>query len=412
MLGSEAEDSAASADSATAIAGHRAVATLAATTFLTMLPVTLLVPALKELIGDRFGASNFWTHFFQSCNLLGAAAMMPLVASICQRRGSRAATVAAALVADAALLAGMGFAGSLQTVLAIRFLEGVTHILALTTLMAMAADRADPRHRGRTMGLIGACMMLGTAAGTRIGGRVPAEATFFVASGLSLAAAAVGLLTLRDVERRGERKSATDAMALIVRQPRLLVAYGYTLIDRFCVGVIITSFVLFLGNVHALDQNQRSRLLVMFLLPFALLVYPAGRLVDRVGTVIPLTLGSSAFGVLMGLYGFVPTEWMPVLMVASGVLSSIMFAPTLSLCADLAPADERGAAYAGFNAAGSLGFLLGPLIGGAVVHLASPICGATVAYQVTFVLAGGTQVIISAMTLFMLLRLRREGAVR
>ena len=44
--------------------------------------------------------------------------------------------------------------------------------------------------------------------------------------------------------------------------------------------MIITSFGLFLGAAHNTSPEGISQLLVMFLLPFAVCVYPAGRVVD------------------------------------------------------------------------------------------------------------------------------------
>ncbi|NUQ45210.1 MAG: hypothetical protein HUU22_04155, partial [Phycisphaerae bacterium] len=115
---------------------RRTAILLGAATLLTMVPVTLLVPVLKPLVADRYGASAFWTHFFQSCNLLGAAAATPVIAMICDRAGSRMRTVSLALLGDALLLALMGFAPTLATLLAARFFEGITHMLALSALLA------------------------------------------------------------------------------------------------------------------------------------------------------------------------------------------------------------------------------------------------------------------------------------
>jgi len=69
--------------------------------------------------------------------------------------------------------------------------------------------------------------------------------------------------------------------------------------------------LLFLADVHGLAPEARSRLLVLFLLPFAVLVYPAGWLVDRIGRVRPIALGSAGFGVVFAAYGLLPLAWMP-----------------------------------------------------------------------------------------------------
>jgi len=403
----ESEGAAAPADAAS----RGFVLRAGATVFFVMLPVTLLVPALKELVAARYGASPFWTHFFLSCNLLGAALMAPFIGALCDRPGSRVRTVAAALVADAALLAGMGGAGSLALLLFLRFFEGAAHMLALSALMALAADRSEPRTRGRIMGAVGACMMFGTAAGTRIGGLISPAWIFGAAAGLAVLAACFSLLFLTDSGRRGPRHGLRGAATVVARRPELLAAYAYTAMERFCVGVIIASFVLFLADVHGLSPDARSRLLVTFLFPFALLVYPAGRCVDRLGTTLPLTLGASCFGLTMAFYGYAPAGWLPALMLLSGLLSSLMFAPTLSLCADLAPPDQRGAVFAGFNAAGSLGFMAGPITGGLICEWFGA-HDAAAGYRAAFAVAGLSLLLLSLAVLPWLRRMHQRGMIR
>ena len=102
---------------------------------------------------------------------------------------------------------------------------------------------------------------------------------------------------------------------------------------------------------------------------------------------------------------------MPLVMVASGLSASLMFAPTLSLCAQLAPRQQRGAAYAGFNAAGSLGMICGPLGAGLICHLLEPSMGAAGAYRAAFTAAGASQVVCAAITLPFLLAMRKTRKV-
>lgn len=377
-----------------------------------MLPVTLIVPGLKETVADRYGASVFWTHTFMSVNLLGAVLAAPLIAFACDRVRSRVALAAAALAIQAGLFLLMAATPHLPVLLFLRGIEGIMHATALASLMALAADGSAPDRRGRTMGLIGTCIMLGTAAGTRLGGLVSdgwPQHVFPAAAATSLLAALFAGACLRSPPRDPAGRQTLAALAtLLRRRPDLLVACAYAFADRFCVGVIISSFVLFLADAHGLSAEARSQLLALFLVPFALLVYPAGRLVDRAGCVLPLTSGSVAFGLIFASYGFVPTEWLSGLMVASGIVSAIMFAPTLSLCAELAPPDQRGAAFAGFNAAGSIGFLSGPLVGGAVVGALTHEWGAPAAYCAAFAVAGSSQLLCVAATLPWLMRMPRE----
>ena len=387
-------------------------AALGVCTFVLMIPVTLIVPVLKELVAERYSAGVFWTHSFMFTNLIGAIAAAPLIALLCDRARSRVRVAALALAADAALFAAMSVAPSLTSLLLLRTLEGALHMLALTAVMATAADHAPAGKRGRTMGLLGACMMFGTAAGTRIGGVVWKHLgegyAFPISASVSLLGGLLILGLLRDAPGRAVASRLKDALALLRTHRRLGIPYAYTFIDRFCVGVIITSFGLFLRAAYGTSPDGISKLLVMFLIPFAVCVYPAGRLVDRVGHTGPLAIGSILFGLLFAGYGVIPLAWLPLTMVVSGLFAALMFAPTLSLCAQLAPAEQRGAAYSGFNAAGSFGMLCGPLAAGLICQLLEPTLGSAAAYRTAFIVAGATQVCCAAITLPFLLGMRKS----
>ncbi|MDO8349329.1 MAG: hypothetical protein Q7T30_03760, partial [Planctomycetota bacterium] len=72
-----------------------------------------------------------------------------------------------------------------------------------------------------------------------------------------------------------------------------------------------------------------------------------------------------------------------------GVTSAVMFVPTLLWLLERAPGVGRTTTMASFHAAGALGFLLGPLCCGAIVHLGGS--GAN-GYRLAFAVAGLTVV--------------------
>lgn len=385
---------------------------LAATLFLTMLPVTMLVPVLKELVADRFNASSFWTHSFMSINMIGAVLAAPLGGALADRLDKRKPILVMALMIDAALLWAMLQVTTLPVLLIIRFVEGAAHIVAISTLMAIAGDWAGRSGRGRMMGLIGSALIFGTACGAPLGGRIgehAPEMVFQLGAAFSLAAAILAALTVRDVRRREQPSRFRAAFALLSKRRELLVPYAYAFIDRFCVGVIVSTFILYLGQCQGMSPAERGGLLALFLFPFALLCYPVGRLTDRFGRAMPMCIGSLLFGVVYALYGVLPAGWLPVAMVCSGVLSAIMFAPNLAMCADLAPAEQQATAYAGFNMAGSLGFICGPLVGGTICALLIDSLGPLSTYRIAFLIAGLTEVLCALLTLPYLLALRKRG---
>ena len=83
---------------------------------------------------------------------------------------------------------------------------------------------------------------------------------------------------------------------------------------------------------------------------------------------------------------------MPVL----GIGSAVMFVPSLLWLLDEAPGVGRTTAIAAFHAAGSLGFLLGPLCCGALIRLGGEHANG---YALAFAIAGASEVLGAALVL-------------
>jgi MFS family permease len=182
--------------------------------------------------------------------------------------------------------------------------------------------------------------------------------------------------------------------------------------DRFVIGVFVTTFTLFLADVHNATASQRGMLMALFLVPFALLCWPAGKLADRIGWYRPLVISNVLFGLVFAMYGRVPMSALPAMMVLSGVLSALMFAPNLMLTGEVARRAGDGI-FGAFQIAGSVGFLIGPALGGVLVSMLRDENGA-VAYNQIFTLVGVLEcglALASAVALGRLLK-RRELAVK
>jgi len=389
------------------------VARLAAAVFLCILPVTLVVPVLKPLVQDRFGLGDLATSLFMSVNMVGATLAAPLAGWASDRLGRRRAVVVWALLADALLLAALPHAPGYGTLLALRTLEGAAHIAALSLLMAMAADRARAVGSGRILGAVGATLTLGVALGAPLGGRLgQADPALPLHAGaaLALGAALLVALALRDVPATPAQGGVRAALALLARDRRLLVPCGFAFVDRFTVGFFVTAFPLFLGNVHGAEPARIGLLLALFLLPFALLCYPMGRLAERGSLAWFMGAGSLAYGLLVALVGCVPAGALPALMLGLGLVSGVMFVPTLMLANALAGPERKALAMGAFNAAGSLGFLVGPLVAGAVTEAVAAVHGQASGYVAAFVVAGASEVLCVLVALPALLRLERGRA--
>lgn len=394
------------------VAMTRALVALA--TILTLVPVTLLVPGLHELVRVAHGGSASDAHLFMTVNMLAGIVAVPIIMRLQRRTGAVRAWLSALLLADAAVFVAMGAATSLPMLMALRALDGALHLPAITLLMVAANRLAGPR-RGASLGLLGTSLMLGVALGSPLGGRlvdVDPSLVYTVGAALLVAAAAVSFLLIVPPATAAAAEERARRYRWNVRMRLAWVPLAYAFMDRFAIGVFVSTFTLFLGDVHGATGAQRGLLMSLFLLPFAALCWPAGRLADRAGWYRPLVLSNLAFGVVFALYGQVSFAALPALMVASGVLSALMFAPNLLLTSEVAHRAGEGI-FGAFQIAGSVGFLLGPAVGGALVSLLRDAAGA-VRYADIFLLIGSIEMLLAGASAIALARLvrRRELSPR
>lgn len=377
-----------------------------------MMPVTLPVPILRELVGDRFAVSELLTSLFMSINMIGAAIAAPLAGALADRLGRRRGLVIGALLVDALCFGAMTLDTAFPVFMGIRLVEGCAHIFALSLLLSISATLGGEHGRGLTMGITGAGMMLGVAIGAPIGGvlgRVDPMRPLLAGAGLLVAAAVLAALTLLDPKTAEHRPGAGEIWRAIRRHRSMIAPLIFAFADRFTVGFYTTTFSLFASGLHGADPPRVGLWISAFMLPFALLSFPFGVLADRVSKTALLVGGSAIYGVLTASLGFWPTEWIGVGMAVIGTSAAVMFVPSMLMTTDLTPPEIRSTALGAFNTAGSLGFILGPMTGGLVSEAVRASHGAAAGYQAAFGVAGVAEILCAAVALPFLLGLRRRG---
>jgi MFS family permease len=173
---------------------------------------------------------------------------------------------------------------------------------------------------------------------------------------------------------------------------RLWMPYLFGFIDRFTVGVFIVGFVLYAAR-HGYDPQRTGFFMGAFMMTFTALSYPAGRLAERVGLWRLLLAGSGLYGLAYSAVAWTTGGPLWLVMVACGIMSALMFGPNLMLVVRGSTPETRGLAMAGFNTAGSLGFLLGPLVAGATLQLLQPSVGQDAAFRILFASTGAVEVL-------------------
>lgn len=354
--------------------------------FLALVPVTLLVPGLDELVVVRHGGSDAAAHGFMTVNMLSGMIVVPLLMRRLKRLGDLRGLLALLFFIDALAFVGMGRASSLTALFVFRIVDGAVHLPAVTLLM-VAANRLAGDRRGASLGALASALMLGIMVGSPLGGWLVQAGdglVYFVGAAVFVAAGLISMLA--PTTKPAEEAPRGGRYRWQWRRPESWVPLGYAFMDRFSIGIFVSTFTLFLAREHQVDPAGRGWLVALFMIPFAALCYPVGRLAERVGWFPLLVGGNVSFGLIYGAYGFTPLTLLPASMVLSGLASAFILAPSLLLVSDLVRRGHGEGLFGIFQIAGSLGFLTGPLVGGILVAFTGT--DGRPAYEAIFAMVG------------------------
>ena len=356
-----------------------------------MLPVTGMVPHLKEI---TFDVSDFYKHLFMSVNMIGAILFAPISGLISDKLGKRKIIIVIAILINGIILYLMSMQWSYALFLGLRFLEGCAHIAALNLLMTLAIDYSKESNSEKIIGFIGASISLGVAMGVPAGGLLKGAGSVFVnGSYLLLFLTLFALFFLKDLKRIEFINPIKEILKSLKRNSNLSIPYVFTFVDRLTVGFIVSTLTLYLATYLNLNPMQIGFVMAIFLIPFAILTFPAGIISKRYNKLKMMMLGSITYGVLLSSLAFFDGFGLYPIMLLCGVASAIMFAPSLILVNQLSGVKNKATAMSGFNSSGSIGFMLGPLLSGALITFLKYSFNTELAYQMTFIIFGLAEII-------------------
>jgi MFS family permease len=378
--------------------------------FISMFSLTLIAPALKEFVIDEFNATEATGSYFVTLEMTAYIIFAMIWGALSDRKGKRKMFIFAGFAGSAVFYFLMTLATSFTMLLALRFTQGAITVMAWSLVMTSVLDIAPKKNYGKVMGIIGTGMGLGMGTGAPIGGRIAdtfgVMAPLYLAGILFIVAAVLTLLFIRETPIVNRPETFFKAFKVLSEQKKLAIPYAYGFVDRLTVGFFVYVFTIFMADKFDASPGQIGMFQAAFLFPFALLQYPFGRLSDKIGRWQPLVFGSLFYGIVMATIGFTPNlgdsgrTVLVFIMLGCGFLGAMMFPPSIALSGDWAPKDKRGAAIGGFNVFGSLGFAVGPILGGYVAFYYG--------YELAFIVGGATEMAVALITLPFLLKYARK----
>ena len=373
------------------------VVLLAVVVFMAMFNLTLVSPVLPEFVKDRFETTDLAIGLFTSAEMIAYIIFAPIWGVLSDRRERRGPFVIMGLGMSAIFFVLMPLIDQFWVLVAIRFVQGAFTVAAWSLAMTMALDWAGEENRGRTMGVLGAGMMMGMAMGAPMGGMLGERWTisgpFYLAFVVFVVAFCIAILLIREPETRRVKVKASVPLK---EEADLWIPSAFGFVERFTAGFFITLFPVFLLEEFDFGSGMRGMYLGIFFLPFAVLQYPFGRMTDRWGPLPFIIAGSIVYGAIMMLVTFLQPLPLAVVMVTLGTMAAGMLPASLVLVGAFSRPETRGRAMGLFNALGSVGFAAGLLLSAVFADIWS--------YSTSFIIGGVSVIAVVVLTLVPLMR--------
>ncbi|MFY1631908.1 MFS transporter [Solwaraspora sp. WMMB335] len=337
-----------------------------------MLGLGLVLPVLP-VYAATFGAGPAQIGALVALFALLRLVTSPFCGRLAVRFGERRVLVAGLLLC-AVSSALTAFAGSYGQLLVFRGLGGVGSVLFSVSALATLLAVAPANQRGRASAVFEAGFLLGGICGPALGGLlalIALSAPFLAYAVLLLAATAASLAVLRPARAAGAA-SDRDVVRLpvLLRDRRYLVACFAALAQGWVLfglrGALVPTVVVAWGH----DVAWVGWAFTISAVVQALLILPAGRVVDRAGRrsamITGTGLAATAITALVFVDGY---AWLVVGLCVYAAGSALLNAAPAALIGDVV-AGRAGSGVAVFSMCTDVGAVVGPVVVGLVAERA------------------------------------------
>lgn len=254
-----------------------------------------------------------------------------------------------------------------------RFLQGVAGAATWLPGMALLADHFPAESRGKAMGTAFAAANLGVLIGPPLSGFLDQHAgpaaPFLLGAVLVALDAAGRAFLLPEVEpERGPRIPFRQLLS----NPTIRVFAGAMALGSCLWALLESTLPLDMDRRLGRSPSQIGLLFAAAALAHTFTSPLMGRLSDRIGRARVLRMGLAMTVVILPLPALVPQPWMVALaMMGLGSTASFIMSPCSPAVADQVErlgSQSFASAFSILNLAYSVGLMVGPLVGGALVQ--------------------------------------------
>ncbi len=255
----------------------------------------------------------------------------------------------------------------------VRVIHGTTGGMVGPATMSITADYSNEAGKGKAMGFYGMSLATATLVGYGLGGVIASRLgykTLFLFGAIMLTIGVMLSFLLPGNRKRGSLATKTSlgeglkkAKGLLGRKG-LTVSYCSIFAQYFAFGGVVTLLPLYVNNL-GMEAFHVGMLLATFAIMFIILTIPSGAVSDKVGRLIPTTVGLGLSIVSLTILPSVATfPLLAVVMALYGIAYGVLFPSISALIADHTIPEERGLATGLFHALLTAGVAIGaPIMG-------------------------------------------------
>lgn len=337
----------------------------------------IVVPILP-VYASELGVSDFQVGFLFATYAI-AAVLSSIPFGVLADRWGRKPFVLFGMFAMAGAFVFYALAETYITLVVARILDGLTAAATWSAALALVGDRFTEREMGSKMGFVMGAAAAGGIAGPMLGGILYDLAgyvvPFYTIAGFCCLGGTLAVFLRED--RDAIRRSVTPAVEMvrsIVKNRAILIACAVTMITTIGFGLLEPTLPLHYSDTLRMSPAQIGLLFGTMSVFFAIGSPISGKISDSYGRKDPMIIGLAMTAVLVPL--LVVLKEVASLFVLMGVLGltiTLFSTPMLPLITDAlskaggGTVKGGGTAFGIMNLSWSLGYALGPLLGGAIM---------------------------------------------
>ena len=343
---------------------------LALSIFSSMLGVGIISPLLP-LYAEQMGATGIWIGTIFAGFSISRTIVMPIVGRLSDRKG-RKLFLSIGLLGYAIISLGYIWANSVTELTLVRLIHGIASGMILPIAQAYVGDISPEGKEGTWMGYFNAAFFTGFGFGPLMGGVLTdyfgMNIAFYAMGGLNLLAFLLVIFFLPEIGQGKTSASPRASFKQMSTSSMMKGLFSFRLSFSIGRGILATFLPVFAGIYIGLSSTLIGVLLAVNILLMSLLQVYGGNIADRFNRRALIIVGSLINLTYLALIPLGGNFWQ---LLGICALGGGGVAIALTAASALTVVEGRrfgmGSTIAVFAMAFSIGMVIGPLVGGAIV---------------------------------------------